>query len=90
MVVLGRGITGLPLSSGSLLVGVGSVVDELPVGTPGQVLTVVDNPNPLEADWVQWQPAQSGGGGGDVTGGQKLIGSGAGVFSAKSGNLLQI
>lgn len=89
MVVLGRGITGLPLSSGSLLVGVGSVVDELPVGTPGQVLTVVDNPNPLEADWVQWQPSQSGGGGGDVTDGQNLIGSGAGVFSAKSGTLLQ-
>ncbi|MCK9532231.1 MAG: hypothetical protein M0R77_16975 [Gammaproteobacteria bacterium] len=88
MVVLGRGITGLPLSSGSLLVGVGNIVDELPIGSPGQVLTIVDNPNSAEADYVQWQtPTASGTG--DVTNGESLIGSGAAVFSAKSGTVLQ-
>lgn len=88
MVVLGRGITGLPLSSGSLLVGIGGIVDELTIGAPGQVLTVVDNPNSAQSDYVLWQTPTAAGTG-DVTGGENLIGSGAAVYSAKSGTLLQ-
>lgn len=88
MVVLGRGITGLPLSSGSLLVGIGGVVDELTIGAPGQVLTVVDNPNSAQSDYVLWQTPPAVGTG-DVTGGENLIGSGAAVYSAKSGTSLQ-
>lgn len=88
MAVLGRGITGLPLSSGSLLVGVGGIVDELFVGTPGQVLTVVDNPDPSGTDYVQWA-TPSGSSGGAITGGENLVGSGVGVFYGVSGNKLQ-
>lgn len=40
MAVLGRGITGLPLTSDSLIIGVSGLVDELPVGTLNQILTV--------------------------------------------------
>ncbi len=40
MAVLGRGLTGLPLTSDSLIIGVGGLVDELPVGTLNQILTV--------------------------------------------------
>src|SRR3546814_17957644 len=89
MVVLGRGITGLPLSSGSLLVGVGGVVDEMTVGLPGQVLTVIDNQNSAESDFVQWATPATDSGAGNVSDDQNLIGSGAGVFSSKSGTFLQ-
>ncbi len=40
MAILGRGITGLPLSTDSLIVGVGGILDELPVGSLNDVLTV--------------------------------------------------
>lgn len=40
MAVLGRGLTGLPLTSDSLIIGVGGLVDELPIGSLNQVLTV--------------------------------------------------
>ncbi len=40
MAVLGRGLTGLPLTSDSLIIGVSGLVDELPVGTLNQLLTV--------------------------------------------------
>lgn len=40
MAVLGRGITGLPLTTDSLVIGVSGLVDELPVGTLNQLLTV--------------------------------------------------
>lgn len=89
MAVLGRGVTGLPLGSGSLLVGVGGVVDELQIGQPGQVLTVVGNPNPSFADFVQWQTPSGGSGSGDITNGASLVGSGAEVFASKSGSILQ-
>ncbi len=51
MAVLGRGITGLPLTSDSLIVGVGSVLDELPVGAEDQVLTVT-GPGATNVDWA--------------------------------------
>ena len=51
MTILGRGIDGLPLATDSLVVGMDSVLDELPVGTLGNVLTVtgtgVDWANPI-------------------------------------------
>lgn len=40
MAVLGRGLTGLPLTTDSLIIGVGGLVDELPSGTLNQILTV--------------------------------------------------
>ncbi len=40
MAVLGRGLTGLPLTTDSLVIGVSGLVDELPVGTLNQILTV--------------------------------------------------
>ena len=40
MAVLGRGLTGLPLTTDSLIIGVSGLVDELPVGTLNQLLTV--------------------------------------------------
>lgn len=87
MAVLGRGITGLPLSSGSMLVGVGGIVDELPVGLPGQILTVIDNPNQSEPDFVQWANAATSGG--TITNGENLVGSGAGIFAGVNGTSLQ-
>ena len=56
MAILGRGITGLPLTSDSLIIGVGGVLDELPVGVLGDVLTVTGT----GVDWT------AGGGGGGV------------------------
>lgn len=55
MAILGRGITGLPLTTDSLIVGVGGVLDELFVGSTGDVLTVT----PSGVDWA----APTGGGG---------------------------
>ena len=40
MAVLGRGLTGLPLSTDSLIIGVSGLVDELPAGILNQILTV--------------------------------------------------
>jgi hypothetical protein len=40
MTILGRGLTGIPLDTGSIIVGVGGQVEELPVGALNQVLTV--------------------------------------------------
>ena len=40
MTILGRGLTGIPAETDSLLIGVGGVVDELLVGTLNQVLTI--------------------------------------------------
>src|SRR3546814_7810039 len=72
-----------------LLVGVGGVVDEMTVGLHGQVLTVIDNPNSGESDFVQWATPATDSGAGNVSDGQNLIGSSAGVFSSKSGTFLQ-
>lgn len=43
MTVLGRGILGIPASTDSLLIGVGDIIDELPIGILDQVLTVTAN-----------------------------------------------
>jgi len=48
MAVLGRGLTGLPLTSDSLIIGVSGLIDELPVGTLNQLLTVTGS-------GVDWQ-----------------------------------
>ena len=40
MVILGRGLNGLDLATDSLIVGVSGLLDELTVGTLGQILTV--------------------------------------------------
>ena len=58
MAILGRGITGLPLTTDSLIIGVGGVLDELPVGVFGDVLTVTGT----GVDW-----AAGGGGSGVVS-----------------------
>ena len=41
MAVLGRGLTGLPLTTDSLIIGVSGLVDELPVG----VMFIADHLN---------------------------------------------
>ena len=82
MAILGRGITGLPLANGSMLVGVGGIIDELPIGNVGNVLSVTNS-------GVAWQTPASPGGLGDVTGGSN-IGIGPGhLFSSKSAGILQ-
>jgi len=48
MAILGRGITGLPLSTDSLIIGVGGVLDELPKGNLNEVLTVTS----MGVDWA--------------------------------------
>ena len=51
MTILGRGLTGLPTTADSLLVGItGGILDELPVGTLNQLLTVT-------AGGVDWADA---------------------------------
>lgn len=89
MAILGRGITGLVLPPGSILVGSDEgVVDELLIGAPGQVLTIVDNPTVGAPDSVQWQDPEGSGSGGTITGGQSLAGVGAEVYAAVNGTLL--
>ena len=48
MTILGRGLTGIPAETDSLLIGVGGVVDELLVGTLNQVLTITGS----GVDWA--------------------------------------
>lgn len=92
MAILGRGITGLVLPPGCLLVGSEEgVVDELVIGSPGQVLTVLDNPDPLSPDLVQWADPTGTGSGGTITGGISLESGNdddAEVYASVSGTLL--
>lgn len=79
MAVLGRGISGLPLTTDSLIIGVGGVLDELPVGTLGQVLTVTSG-------GVDWDDPASGSG--TITGAINLD-SGAEIFAQDNSGVLE-
>ena len=50
MVILGRGLDGLTLATDSLLIGVSGLLDEIPVGTLNQILTVT-------GAGVEWEDA---------------------------------
>lgn len=81
MAILGRGITGLPLNTDSLIIGVGDVLDELPVGSLGDILTVTSS-------GVDWDSPNLGGGG-TITGASNLAGSGSSIFAQDNGGVLE-
>ena len=66
MAILGRGITGLPLASNSLIIGIGGVIGELPVGSVNDILTIT----PFGVDW-----APNAAGGSNVTSINSLTGA---------------